>query len=155
MATTVYQGSLRSLFTKGYAPLVEEIRSSRHEFSGRAGRSTMAGRMAGPATRRSRSSSVWRDRAEKQKTPDWYRASSRLVQGPDQVACLTAMPALVQMLLQLAGLEHFAHDIGAADEFALHIELRDGRPVGVVLDALAQFVAFEHVGAADIRRRDS
>ncbi len=34
MACTVYQGPLRSLFSKGYAPLVEEIGHSRHTFSG-------------------------------------------------------------------------------------------------------------------------
>ena len=34
VATTTYQGTLRGLFTKGYAPLVEEIEHSRHVFSG-------------------------------------------------------------------------------------------------------------------------
>lgn len=33
-ASAVYQGPLRSLFTKGYAPLVAEIENSRHVFSG-------------------------------------------------------------------------------------------------------------------------
>ena len=34
VASTMYQGSLRSLFTQGYAPLVAEIEMSRHIFSG-------------------------------------------------------------------------------------------------------------------------
>ncbi|KJF73484.1 hypothetical protein [Agrobacterium arsenijevicii] len=34
VASAVHQGSLRSLFTKGYAPLVAEIEMSRHHFSG-------------------------------------------------------------------------------------------------------------------------
>ena len=54
---------------------------------------------------------------------------------------------LVQMGNELAGLEHFPHDIAAADEFALYIELRNGWPVGVILDALAQIGVFEHIDA--------
>ncbi|QCM09332.1 hypothetical protein CFBP6625_02415 [Agrobacterium tumefaciens] len=34
VASAVHQGSLRSLFTKGYAPLVADIEMSRHHFSG-------------------------------------------------------------------------------------------------------------------------
>jgi len=34
VASKVHQGSLRSIFTKGYAPLVTEIEMSRHDFSG-------------------------------------------------------------------------------------------------------------------------
>jgi hypothetical protein len=55
---------------------------------------------------------------------------------------------------ELARLEHLAHDIAAADEFALDIELRDRRPVGVFLDALAKLGVFENVdpfeGRADL-----
>src|SRR5437763_10428437 len=40
-------------------------------------------------------------------------------------------------------LEHLAHDIGAADKFALHIELGNGRPVGEGLDAFAHFGVFQ------------
>ncbi len=36
---------------------------------------------------------------------------------------------LGEQLLQFAGLEHLADDVAAADELALHIELRNGRPV--------------------------
>ena len=32
-----------------------------------------------------------------------------------------------------------------ADEFALHVKLRDGRPIGIGFDAFAQIVRFEHV----------
>src|SRR5437764_13587492 len=47
--------------------------------------------------------------------------------------------------LQLARLEHFADDVAAVDEFALDVKLRDGRPVGIGLDALTQLVVLEHV----------
>src|SRR5690242_6604442 len=53
-------------------------------------------------------------------------------------------------LLQLARLEHLAHDIAAADELALHVELRDGRPVGVSLYALAYAHVLEHVDVFEI-----
>lgn len=35
----------------------------------------------------------------------------------------------VQESLKLAGLEHLANDVATANEFTLHIKLRDGRPV--------------------------
>src|SRR5690242_3453649 len=66
-------------------------------------------------------------------------------------APLSALPGLDALLgqktLQLAGLEHLAHDIAAADELALHVELRDGRPVRVRLDAGADLVGFEDIDA--------
>merc|ERR1712196_344305 len=46
---------------------------------------------------------------------------------------------VVHHLLKLASLEHLHHDIATADEFALHIELGNGRPVRIALDALADF----------------
>src|SRR5690606_18165767 len=48
-------------------------------------------------------------------------------------------------LLQFARLVHLHHDVGATDELAAHVELRDGRPLAVVLDALANAVVFQHV----------
>src|SRR5215217_9782021 len=57
---------------------------------------------------------------------------------------------LLHVLLQFARLEHFAGDIGAANEFALHVELGDRWPVRIGLDAVAQLRAFEHVGAVKI-----
>src|SRR5207344_3661658 len=42
-----------------------------------------------------------------------------------------------QQLLQFARLEHLAHDIAAADEVPLDVKLRNGRPVGIGLDAVA------------------
>src|SRR5262249_33533939 len=49
--------------------------------------------------------------------------------------------------LQLARLEHFAHDVTTADEFALHIKLGNGGPIGIVLDALADFRISQHIDA--------
>src|SRR3712207_1015726 len=67
------------------------------------------------------------------------------------VFALSGLPAgdaaFCEVLLQLARLEHLADDVAAADEFALDVELRDGRPVGVFLDALAELVGVEHVDA--------
>src|SRR3546814_1276338 len=45
----------------------------------------------------------------------------------------------VHQRVQFARFPHLHHNIAAADEFALHIELRDRRPVGKFLDALADF----------------
>src|SRR4028119_108313 len=41
---------------------------------------------------------------------------------------------LVEELLKLAGLVHLHHDVGAADEPALHVELGDGGAVGIFPD---------------------
>ena len=38
---------------------------------------------------------------------------------------------------QLARFQHLADDVAAADELALHVKLRDGRPVGERLDPVA------------------
>ena len=50
-------------------------------------------------------------------------------------------------LMQLASLEHFHHDIAAANEFALDVKLRDGRPVGKRLDALTDLLILQHIDA--------
>src|SRR5882724_2057827 len=50
-----------------------------------------------------------------------------------------------EKLLQLTDLEHFAHDVASADEFALDVELRDRGPVGVDLDAIPQFGRVVHI----------
>ncbi len=50
-----------------------------------------------------------------------------------QTAALTDDALLGEKLLKLAGLEHLADDIAAADEFALHVKLGNGRPVRKVL----------------------
>jgi hypothetical protein len=36
---------------------------------------------------------------------------------------------LADQVMELAGLIHLLHNVTAADELALHIELRDSRPV--------------------------
>src|SRR5690606_9675218 len=57
---------------------------------------------------------------------------------------------LVEKLLQFAGLKHLPHDVAAADEFTLHIELRNGRPVAVDLDALANAGLAQHVDGFEL-----
>src|SRR5471032_2933244 len=56
----------------------------------------------------------------------------------------------IQQGLQFAGLEHLVHDVRTADELALDVELRNGRPVRVVLDALADFRIFQHVHGGNV-----
>ena len=68
------------------------------------------------------------------------RASFPLGSG----ALLGEEAGLLQLALQLAGLEHLAHDVATADELALDVELRDGGPVGIGLDAVTQIL--DHVG---------
>src|SRR6185503_14658772 len=55
-------------------------------------------------------------------------------------------------LLQLARLVHLAHDVAAADELAVHVELRDRGPVRVLLDALADLLVLQHVDGEDLFR---
>src|SRR6185503_2818133 len=50
-----------------------------------------------------------------------------------------------QQFLQLAALEHLHHDVRSADELALDVELGDGRPVAIRLDASANLGVLEHV----------
>src|SRR5580765_5494630 len=47
--------------------------------------------------------------------------------------------------LQLAGLVHLGHDVRAADELAVDVELGDRRPVRIFLDALADLLVLEDV----------
>src|SRR2546421_630957 len=61
--------------------------------------------------------------------------ADRLTSG--RRALLDRQALLLEQALQFAGLEHLAHDVAAADELALHVELRNGRPAGIGLDALA------------------
>src|SRR3546814_7934250 len=44
-----------------------------------------------------------------------------------------------------ARFEHLHHDVAAADEFTLHIELRDRGPIGKALDPLADLHVLKHV----------
>ena len=47
---------------------------------------------------------------------------------------------LVEQGLEFASLEHFTDDVAATDELALDVELGNGRPARIFLDALAQLV---------------
>ncbi|MGF6173931.1 hypothetical protein [Ensifer sp. 4252] len=49
VASALHQGPMRSLFTQGYAPLVEKIEMSRHNFSGES--REIYHRWAGPGAR--------------------------------------------------------------------------------------------------------
>src|SRR5579871_992 len=57
---------------------------------------------------------------------------------------------LLQEILELAILEHLADDVAAADELALHIELRNGRPVREFLDTVADLGIGEDVDAFEL-----
>src|SRR5450830_264583 len=52
--------------------------------------------------------------------------------------------------LQFARFKHFIHDIGTTDELAFHIQLRNGRPVRIIFDALAHFRVVQHVDGSDV-----
>src|SRR5688572_15317585 len=52
---------------------------------------------------------------------------------------------LFDELLKLASLEHLHHDVRAADELALDVELRNGRPFRIVLDALPDLRILEDI----------
>jgi hypothetical protein len=48
-------------------------------------------------------------------------------------------------LLEFVLLVHFNQDVGAAEEFSIHVDLRDSRPVRVFLDALTHFLIGQHI----------
>mgnify|MGYP003693735643 CR=1 FL=1 len=64
---------------------------------------------------------------------DFQPRLADLAREPDSGrGCRADGDALVgEQLLQFTGLEHLADDVAAADELALDVELRDGRPVRV------------------------
>src|SRR5690606_29503748 len=67
-------------------------------------------------------------------------------EGSDHRRPLVVSDALlVEELLQLTLLEHLADDVAAADELALHVELRNRRPVAEGLDALTNAHVLKHV----------
>src|SRR6185295_5118156 len=78
----------------------------------------------------------------------WPTSASRASERPRPLGLLLQS---FQQFLQLARLVHLFHDVRATDEFAVDIELRDRRPVGVFLDALADVGILEHVDAEEIR----
>ena len=66
------------------------------------------------------------------------------------VAWFSQAPLSFQSLLQFAGFEHFHHDVRTADKFAVDVQLRNGRPVGIFFDALADFIIFQHVDGKEV-----
>src|SRR5574340_1045314 len=52
---------------------------------------------------------------------------------------------ILQQLLEFPVLVHLGHDVGTADEFTLDVKLRNGRPIGVVLDPLADLRILQHI----------
>src|SRR5262245_5402200 len=79
--------------------------------------------------------------------PRCARLSGMTTYGSGARLLLHRHALLLEQARELARLEHLADDVAAADELALHVELRNGRPVGEFLDALAQLVVLEHVEA--------
>ena len=47
-------------------------------------------------------------------------------------------------------LEHFDHDVGAADELAVNVELGNGGPVGVGFDALPDGLVCEYIEGLEL-----
>lgn len=56
-----------------------------------------------------------------------------------------------ERFLQFARFVHFTDDIAAANKLALNVELRNGRPVGKLLDAFAHFRVGQHVAIVWVR----
>ena len=54
-------------------------------------------------------------------------------------AGVVVMTSALELRCQLAVLVHFHHDVGAAYKLSINVELWDGWPVGVFLDALPYF----------------
>lgn len=53
-------------------------------------------------------------------------------------------------VMQFAGLVHLGHDIAAADELALDVELGEGGPLAELLEALADFFVFKDIEALEL-----
>src|SRR5689334_14551765 len=82
------------------------------------------------------------------KMPGTSRASPISSVRKNRLGGRARVDALVlERLLQFAGLKHLADDVAAADELALDVKLRDGRPVGIFLDALPQLGRLQNVQA--------
>src|SRR5450830_125822 len=56
----------------------------------------------------------------------------------------------IEQGFQFARFKHLVHDVRAADEFALDVELGNGRPVGKILDALTHFRIVQHIDGGDV-----
>lgn len=52
---------------------------------------------------------------------------------------------LLQCLLQFPTLVCFHYDIATAEELSVNVELRKGRPTGILLEALAQHLVLQNV----------
>lgn len=61
----------------------------------------------------------------------------------------------VQELGKLARLAHVGDDVAAADKLVVHVELRNSRPLGVLLDALSELGVLQHVVGRKLRRVDA
>src|SRR5262249_1502183 len=79
--------------------------------------------------------------------PDVHRAAPRLPRGSLLRRLANGDAFVGEQLLQFARLEHLADDVATADELALDVELRNGRPVREGLDAVAELIGVENVEA--------
>jgi len=56
----------------------------------------------------------------------------------------------LNQLLEFATLKHFGHDVRATDKFTVDVELGDGWPVRVLLDALTNAFIIKHIDGMQI-----
>src|SRR6476659_3701972 len=83
--------------------------------------------------------------------PSPYDGATSPYEWGVRLSCVLERDALVlHELLELAGFEHLADDVAAADELTLHIALRDGRPLAELLDALTQGGVDQDVDAVEL-----
>ncbi len=79
------------------------------------------------------------------------RELARRARRHDDLRGLRRRDQIAELLLELAALEHLAHDVGAADELALDEQLRERRPVRVLLHPAAHVRIAEHVDGGVLR----
>ena len=71
--------------------------------------------------------------------------------GPDSRRSGRYGAGFGQQLLQLAALVHLDGDVAAADQLAVDVELREGRPVRIGLQRFAHFRVFENIHVRKLR----
>src|SRR5215469_7430908 len=109
--------------------------------------------MVSPSTRQTAALAV-KTKIRKARKPRWIMAGGearRMSSGflSDGVRLMRRHALFGEHGLQIAGLEHLGDNIGAANKLALHVKLRDGRPVRISLDAFAHPLIGEHVNVCE------
>jgi len=57
-------------------------------------------------------------------------------------------------LLEFTALIHLGHDVRTTDKFTLDVQLRNGWPVGIILNALANRLVLQHIHGKQVRHAE-